>query len=158
MPAALSGFSPNAAAVSRTASDHRPVVLDLILPAALGCNTAGTDLGFAKLGSNGRFPRFTACGSLARGSTGTLRVTDFPPNTPVFAGLSAGRDLLVAYGATIVPQAPALIGPFLADASGAFVLTIPGGGAPLYMQWAGLDPQASFGLGFSNALRLEFTP
>lgn len=158
MPTALNGFSPNAAAVSRTASDHRPVVLDLMLPAALGCNTAGTDLGFAKLGSNGRFPRFAACGSLARGGTATLRITDFPAGTPVFAGLSGGRDLLIAYGATIVPQAPALIGPFVADATGAFTLSIPGGGAQLYMQWAGLDPAASFGLGFSNALRLEFTP
>ncbi|MCY2958070.1 MAG: hypothetical protein NT107_13685 [Planctomycetota bacterium] len=158
MPTSLLGFAPGAALASGTCSDHLPVILDFILPAPIACNAAGTDLGFAKLASNNRYPRFGACGSLANGGHGALQLADCPPNSFVFAGLSGSRSILNLYGATIVPAAPALIGPFLLDANGTFSLPVPGGGAALYMQWALLDPAASFGLGFSNALRLNFTP
>ena len=159
MPPELVAFPPSGARVSSVASDHRPVIADYVLPGALLCNTAATDLGFAKLGGNQRFPRFAVCGSLAGGSTAGATLTSCPANALAFAGLSASMGLLVAYGATILVDQPMIVGPWVADGNGNVLLPLPGGGpGPLYMQWVLLDPGASFGLGFSNALRLDIRP
>jgi len=160
MPPQLNGFLPAETQASAVCSDHRPVIADLILPAALACSTAfSTDLGFAKLGGNQRFPRFSLCGSLASGQTGVLTLDDAPPNGLVAAGLSGARTLLTGWGGTILLDQPVLLGPFLADANGHVAVSVPGGGGSrLYMQWVLLDPAASFGLGFSNAQQLNFGP
>ncbi|MCB9876616.1 MAG: hypothetical protein H6835_03350 [Planctomycetes bacterium] len=142
------------------ASDHRPVIVDLVLPAALGCNDAAEDFGFAKLGSNGRFPRFAACGSLQSGGSATLTLSDCPPNAPVYALLGIWPTTWNSFGGVLVPQDPLAIGPFATDASGALSIPFAGGGGPfwIYAQWAIADPGVSFGLSFSNALRIDFLP
>jgi endonuclease/exonuclease/phosphatase family metal-dependent hydrolase len=159
MPTQINGFTPSASRASGAASDHRPVIGDYILPGPVGCNTAAVDMGFAKLGGNQRFPRFGACGSLAGGSSAALTLTSCPPRALAFAGLSGTPGPMLAFGATIVLDQPLVIGPWMTDPNGNLLVPVPGGGAvPLYMQWVMLDAGATFGLGFSNALRLLFHP
>lgn len=159
MPPELAGYaSPSGS--SATASDHLPVIADFIFPGILGCNTAGQDLGFAKLGGNGRFPRFSACGGLATGQQATLQLLECSPNALAYAGLGATTTMLNVAGGTILPAPLTVVGPFLTDATGALSLTIPGGGGPTsaVIQWGIVDAGANSGISFSNGLRLQFLP
>lgn len=156
MPAALGSF----ATATAVASDHRPVIVDYILPGALGCNSGAADFGFAKLGSNDRYPRFSACGPLSSGNVATLTLRDCPPNVFVFPMLSIAPTTWNVYGATIVPAAPVVLSPVPVDASGALSFPLGGGGGPfwIFVQWGVLDPGASYGFTVSNTLQLLFQP
>jgi len=159
VPAELSGY-PTVASASATASDHLPLTVDFILPLALPCNSAGHDQGFAKVGGNGRFPRFSACGSLAGGQSAVLTLGSAAPLQPALLVISPAQGMLNVLGGTVVPVPPILAGPLTTDASGGLALTVPGGGATISMwaQWLIVDPAVSFGTSFSNALRLDFRP
>jgi hypothetical protein len=160
VPVELLGFPGGAAGVSATASDHRPVVVDLVLPSPLTCNTAASDLGYPKSGANLIFPRFSACGSLASSGSADLTLSEVPPAATIYVLGSPAEGLEVFLGATIVPEAYSLIGPFTASAAGTFTAVVPGGGGPyaIFLQWAILDAGAAFGFSMSNALRLSFLP
>jgi len=161
VPAELAGFSGGTGGVSNAASDHRPVVADFVLLPALGCNTAGTNLGYAKIGGAGKFPRFTACGSLATGGTATLNLVDARPNSLAYLALGFNSGIQLALGGTLVPLAPQFLGPYATDANGALAVPgIPGGGGPfsVVVQWGIIDLFATQSTSFSNALRLNFLP
>ncbi len=159
LPPELVGY-PTPSTAGSTASDHHPVVADFILPGPLGCNTAAVDLGFGKLGTGGVFPRFTVCGLLASGNTGTLALVSAPPNATFFCGISFTQSFGILFGGTVLPNPTTLIGPFATNAAGGFTTPVTGGGGPfsLYAQCAILDPGATSGVGFSNALRINFLP
>ncbi|MEZ5967357.1 MAG: endonuclease/exonuclease/phosphatase family protein [Planctomycetota bacterium] len=152
-PPQLGNFA-NATAV---ASDHRPVIADCILPAPLACNSAGVDLGFAKLGGNDKFPRLAACGTLSSGHSATLTLSDCPPFATVFALVGTAATMWNTFGATVIPVPLAVLSPFSCDGAGTVSLPLAGGGGPfsIYVQWGILDPGATEGLGVSNALRLD---
>jgi endonuclease/exonuclease/phosphatase family metal-dependent hydrolase len=160
-PPEIAGFPGGTAGLSLLASDHRAVIADFILMPSLTCNSAATDKGFAKLGSSGTYPTFAACGSLATGGTATFTIQGAPASTLAYPILSATSGLLNGLGGTIVPVPPAIPGPLLTDPSGQLVIgPVAGGGGPftLFVQWAILDPGASHGVSFTNALQLDWLP
>jgi hypothetical protein len=159
MPPAVSGFPGGAPATSNAASDHYPVMSDLLLMPPLGCNNA-LDLGFAKLGGNQKFPRATSCGLLFTGSTATLGLADAAPSSSAFALYSFQKSMLLVLGGTILPANFLLVGPLPTDATGSLALTLPGGGGPfnVFLQWGIVDLAASQGVSFSNALQVPFLP
>jgi hypothetical protein len=161
VPAELVGYTGGTAGASSTASDHKPVVADFVLLPALGCNTAGTSLGYAKIGGAGKFPRFTACGSLATGGTTTLSLVDARPNSIAYLALGLNSGIQLALGGTLVPLGAQFLGPYATDASGAITIPgIAGGGGPfsVVLQWGIVDLFATQSASFSNALRLNFLP
>jgi hypothetical protein len=161
VPAELVGFTGGVATASNTASDHRPVIADFVLLPTLGCNSAGTNLGYAKLGSNGKFPRLACCGSLASGGSALLDLVDARVNALAYLALGFNSGVQLALGGTLVPLAPQFLGPYLSDATGAIAVPgLPGGGGPfaVVVQWGIIDPLASQGVAYSNALRLNFLP
>ena len=151
-PATLTGWSGALNTMSTTASDHRPVIVDLILPRPLPCNTAAIDLGMAKLGGNMLFPRFSACGSTAVGAPVTLSLTSAAPNAIIYVGLGTSSAYLPLAGGTILPAPLSVGGPFFTDATGSFTLPIANPAGSLIAQWAIIDPGATFSLAFSNGL------
>lgn len=160
MPPQLVGFTGGGSSASFVASDHYPVVGDFVLPAPLGCNSAADDLGYAGLGSNGKYPRATVCGSLATGGTALLTIADAAPNAQVYIGWSFSQGLQLALDGTLVPNAPGVFGPFPTDANGSLSIPLAGGlGAfSIYVQWGVVDPGVASGIVFSNALRVLFQP
>ncbi|MSR75350.1 MAG: hypothetical protein EXS14_07765 [Planctomycetes bacterium] len=152
IPPALIGYPGTISSMSNTASDHRPVIMDLILPRPLACNTAALDLGFAKLGGNLLFPRFAACGSTAVGAPVTLALTDAAPAALIYVGIGSSSGFLNIAGGTVLPTPLSVLGPFLTDAIGAFSITIPNAAGSAVVQWAIVDPGATFSLAFSNGL------
>lgn len=160
MPAEITGFTGGAASATSKASDHKPVIADFALMAPLGCNSAGIDLGKAKAGTGVRFPRFAACGSLGAGGSATLTLDDAFPFALAYLAYGFGQTNTLALGGTLVPLNANFVGPFATDVGGSTALVIPGGlGAfALYAQWGVVDPGASFGAAFSNALKLQFAP
>jgi endonuclease/exonuclease/phosphatase family metal-dependent hydrolase len=151
-PSTLMGWPGAMNTMSTTASDHRPVIVDLILPRPLPCNTAAVDLGFAKLGGNMLFPRFAACGGTAAGAAVNLSLSDAAATAVLYVGLGSSAAYLPIAGGTIIPAPLTVAGPFFTDPTGAFALSIANPAGTLVAQWAIVDPGASFGLSFSNAL------
>jgi endonuclease/exonuclease/phosphatase family metal-dependent hydrolase len=160
MPAALVGWGPNLSIITTTASDHRPVIVDLALPAPLGCNSAGSDRGFATLSGAAKFPRFSVCGNAATGGTVTSLLSSAPASQTAWLGISGSSGWMLLGAATIVPTAPSILGPFSTDAGGALSLSFPGGGGPLvaFGQWAIADPAVPLGISFSNAEAVTLLP
>ncbi|TAJ24005.1 MAG: hypothetical protein EPO68_02155 [Planctomycetota bacterium] len=161
VPAELAGYTGGTAGATATASDHKPVVADFVLLPALGCNTAGTNLGYAKIGGAGKFPRFSACGSLATGGSATLSLVDARPSSIAYLALGLNPGLQLALGGTLVPLNAQFLGPYATDANGAVTIPgIAGGGGPfsVVVQWGILDLFATQSTSFSNALRLNFLP
>lgn len=93
------------------------------------------------------------------GPTIDFLVEGAPPGT---AGWILGSfDLLpvAAFGGTIIAPAPFLVLPFVADAQGTYgIRGLPGGLGPfvLFGQGVYLDAATPFGVGITNALRIEF--
>ncbi len=160
MPPQLVGFGASLQTVTGTASDHRVLVADFILPLNLGCNTAATDLGFGKAGSNGIIPRLHACGGLASGQSATLTLDFALANAQVYLGASTAASPISALAGTVVPNPLSIFGPFPATPGGQIAFPISGGGGPFsgYVQYALIDASASFGVSFSNGLRLDVLP
>ena len=160
MPPQVLGFGLGAAQASAAASDHFPVIGDFVLPAPIGCNSAGQDLGFASLGSNGRFPRTAICGALAAGQSATLSLFDVPANAMAYLGFAFGRGITLVFDGTLVPLGPEVLGPVQADGNGRIDIPIGGGlGAfAVYAQWGVVDAGLPSGIVLSNALRIDFLP
>ena len=159
MPSQLAGFTGGGVTASTVASDHLPVIGDFRLPAALGCNDAATDLGFASIGGNGTFPRYHVCGGLATGQSGTFTLSSVPAAAQCYLGVSLSQGIQLVFGGTLVPSAAEPIGPFVADVTGVVRFAYPGGlPFELVTQWAVVDAAAPAGVSLSNALRLHFLP
>ncbi len=161
MPPEIVGFSPSASQASSFASDHRCVVADFILVPPIGCNTAGIDEGFAKLGGNSKYPTFAACGSLGTGGTATVTLTNAAPTAAAFAFVSLQAGWTITLGGTLVPQNASILGPFFTDATGGLAIPgVPGGGGPavVHVQWLIHDTLASQGWSLSNAVGLSILP
>ncbi|MAE77592.1 MAG: glucose dehydrogenase [Planctomycetes bacterium] len=116
------------------------------------------DLGFGKIGGNGLVPRFDACGLLTSGNTAELRLARAPTATLAILVASSQRNPTNIFGGMLLPVPMQLLINFVTDSSGTVRFTVPGGGGKLsiYTQYVILDPKASFGFGFSNALRVDF--
>jgi len=144
---------------SGLASDHRPVVIDLKLPAA-PCNGA-TDLGFAGPPRGAPTPRFSACGTLAPGRGAVFRLRHAAPRAAAWLMASLHRADLPFAGGVLVPLPELLAGPYATDAAGALALLAgPGNGrsGTLYAQWVVLDPGTGAGKSLSNALAVDWPP
>jgi hypothetical protein len=104
-------------------------------------------------------PRYSVCGGLAGGQTGTFTLTKAPANTAAYLGVSLTQGIQLIFGGTLVPSGAEPIGPFFTDASGQAQFTYPGGlPFSLVTQWAIVDAGAASGVSLSNALRLNFLP
>jgi len=120
-----------------------------------------SNLGFAKTNNNGVTPALDACGLLDSGNSADLRLRNAPPNalTLTFASLSASQQ--PTSGGTLLPNlGSSVIVTLNTDANGEWSIPVPGGSGPLtaIVQNLQADPNASFGVGFSNAIRLIFQP
>ena len=62
------------------------------------------------------------------------------------------------FGGTVVPFPPLVVFHFLTDKDGTVKFVVPGGGGPtsLFAQYLIFDPNATFGIGLSNAIRIDF--
>jgi len=160
MPVQITGFSPTAQSTTSTGSDHRVVVADFILPMAHACNTAGVDVGFGKAASSGTFPRLSACGGLASGQSANLALNAAAGATQVWLGASTAASPVSIFDGTVVPNPLTIFGPFPTPTSGILSFPITGGGGPFtgYVQYAIADAGATFGVCFSNGLRLDMLP
>ena len=122
----------------------------------------GADLGNGKVGSNGLIPNWYACGLLTTGFSAEMHLQDAPANKIAILFVSATSGSTPFMGGTLVPGLPVLFTlSFVTDGDGKLFLgAAPGGGGPFsaYTQWAIADPGATFGVGMSNALRLDFGP
>ncbi len=117
-----------------------------------------TDLGFGGPGT----ARLEICGdALTAGGTAEAALIDAPPNS--IAVLAAGTTFNPSpwRGGLLVPTPATLVLATSTDASGRVRLTgIPGGNGPFsaYAQYAYLDLSQPLGVGFSNAVRIDFLP
>ncbi len=116
------------------------------------------DLGFGGPGSS----VLSVCGGdLSTGTTAELFVKQARPNSAgfLFAGFQETHTHLL--GGTLIPFPFALQVAMTTDAEGqAHVPAVPGGNGPvsLYVQFLYADPSQFLGVGFSNAVRLDFLP
>jgi glucose/arabinose dehydrogenase len=135
--------------------NHVPGEVYEIVPAA---PPAAVDLGFGKTGGNGEVPRYELCGMLGAGENAQVVLRRAPPATTASWLLSEVYAPVALPFGTLVPGDPVYAFPFTTDGHGRVQLTIPGGLGPvsLFSQWVLLDPGASAGLGFSNALRIDW--
>ncbi|MCB9898844.1 MAG: hypothetical protein H6825_12640 [Planctomycetes bacterium] len=148
--------------VTSSASDHRPVILDLIVPLVGGpCNTAATDLGNGKAGTGGLVPLFTVCGELSTGNTADFKLEDARPLSNAYLVLSFVAGFLPFQGGVLVPLPDVILGPVPTDGNGEILLPgVTGGGGPIdvYMQWVVLDPGAYLGKAMSNGEQVHYLP
>jgi hypothetical protein len=116
------------------------------------------DLGFGKVGSNGRAPVFDACGVLNTGNTATLRLRFAPPNAVAVACYSLSSNPTLVLRGTFVPLPIIASEAFTTDAAGRVNYVVRGGSGPVavYGQFLVDDPGLSELVGISNALRMEF--
>jgi glucose/arabinose dehydrogenase len=135
--------------------NHLPGELYKIVAAA---PPVAADLGFGKVGGNGEVPLNEVCGRLDAGESAQVILRRAPAATTAAWFLSATSAPIAFPFGTLVPGAPQVSVPFLTDATGRLQLEIPGGfpNVSLYTQWVILDAGASAGMGFSNALRIDW--
>jgi len=119
----------------------------------------GVELGFATAGQQGLVPELRACGSLASGSQGMLRLVNARPNHLGAAFVSTMQVNNAIWGGTLVPGSGTILR-FTTDAEGKALLSFPGGGGPgtVYAQVLVRDGAAPGSVGFSNALALPLLP
>ena len=135
--------------------NHLPGELYKIVPAV---PAIAVDLGFGKVGGNGEVPRNELCGLLDPGESAQVILRLAPAATTAAWFLSTTSNPIAFPFGTLVPGAPQVSVPFVTDAHGRLQLELPGGFAhvSLYTQWVMLDAGASAGLGFSNAVRIDW--
>lgn len=158
-PPELAGYTTSYTLATSSASDHRAVFADFILPAA-ECNDA-LDLGQGKAGTGGLVPRFTVCGTLGTGQTADFLLEDAKPLAGAAAVIGFSQINAPYAGGVLVPAPDVLLFGFAADASGTISLPgVPGGGGPfdVWMQWVVFDAGATSGKAFSNGLRISWLP
>jgi len=115
------------------------------------------DLGYGKVGGNGKVPQFDACGLLHTGSSAEFELYAAPANSQSLLMIALASNPVPLFGGTLVTL-PNFVGAVLPTGSdGTVKFTAPGGSGPqsLYAQFLILDPAASFGIGISNALRID---
>ncbi len=115
------------------------------------------DLGFSGPGPS----KLSACGGdLSSGTSANLTLWGGPEAGTVFllAGISATPTPYK--GGTLVPLPLLLLTNVSTGPTGTLVLLIPGGGGPasLFVQGVLMDASLPGGVGFSNAVRLDFLP
>lgn len=152
-PRALFG-ADNVAGLGALASDHRPVIADLVLPSA-ACNDA-FDLGYGMAAANGAVPIFTACKQRV-GGPGTWLLRHAPPGARavLVAGASVGSQ--TAFGGTLVPFPPRVFPGLEVNVDGTLELRAPQGEhsfSGMVLQWLLVDPRRNEVLAFSNALQI----
>ncbi len=124
--------------------------------------SASVDIGFGKTNDIGVEPVLYACGLLDSAHTAELRLRHAPANavTLTFASLNAVQQ--PTSGGTLLPDInTSLVFALNTDADGGWTIpAVPGGGGPLtvIVQNLQADPNATFNVGFSNAIRLVFQP
>jgi hypothetical protein len=135
--------------------DH---TLGTVYRIAAAAPPAVTDLGYGKVGGDGRTPRFDACGLLDSGNEARFTLDRAPANVISVLVVSTKSTPTQLLGGTFAPFPPEATIAFMTDAQGRVSFTIPGGGGPTtaYAQYAIYDPKATFGVGISNALRVDF--
>lgn len=119
------------------------------------------DLGFGKDGTGGLVPVLDICGFLNTGDTALMRLRDAFPNSNSLLVASFTQGQLPIFGGFLIPGLPTnLLFFFPTDNEGKIILAIQGGGGPLdvYFQYIILDPGASAGKSFSNAIKAMFQP
>ena len=96
-------------------------------------------------------------GLLTSGSRAEFYLTDAPSSALSLLMISLRSNPTGMFGGTIatLPIHESVL--FTVDANGKVTFPVPGGGGPfsMYGQFLVLDPKASFGLGISNALRVD---
>lgn len=114
------------------------------------------DLGHGKAGTKG-IPRFDACGLLYRGNRATFSLTSAAPQSVAVLVVSTTNMPVSIFGGTLVPWPPLPVIAFPTDAVGKAGFEIPGSSpGRAYAQFLVLDPSASQGWAFSNALEVTF--
>jgi glucose/arabinose dehydrogenase len=118
------------------------------------------DLGFGRVGSNGRTPTFDACGILNTGNSAEFRLRFAPPNTIAVLCLSTFNNPTPLLGGILVPVPIELAAVLVCDANGSLSFNTFGGGGPatIYGQFLVVDLGLPEGVGFSNALKIDFLP
>ncbi len=119
------------------------------------------DLGYAKAGTGGVEPNLDICGLMGSGGTAALRLRDAVPNASALLVVSLIMDPQPYYGGILVPGLPPLLSALVTiDPDGRFSRTFNGGGGPLdlYAQFGILDPGATQGVAFSNAIKATLQP
>lgn len=119
------------------------------------------DLGFSKPNGQGVAPSLTVCGLLDTGNFAEVRLRDGPSNrlTLIFASLT--QNPVPTSGGTLVPDfASSLVLSVFTNGRGEWTLVAPGGGGVFdaYVQVLADDPTATFGVSFSNAIKMTFQP
>ncbi len=121
----------------------------------------GADLGNGKVGGNGLVPTLDVCGLLNGGNSADVSLTDAPATTLTLLFASLNQNPVNTLGGTIIPDLNGVAQfSIFTGAGGSWVLTVPGGFGTfsVYVQAIIDDPAASFGVGISNAWRLDFLP
>ncbi len=149
--------------LSSIAADHRPVIVDFIVP--LGstgdpCAASAVDLGFALMASNGLEPLFEVCGELVPGDTADFLLTDAPILENAFPVLSFASAPTPFKGGTLVPIPPTVLDPLFTGFTGSVTVpNVDGGLGPvtIIMQWVISDAGLPKGFAFSNALQITWS-
>jgi hypothetical protein len=100
-------------------------------------------------------------GDLSSGTTADLWLQGAAPGQVAFLAVGPTFTPTPVFGGTFVPLPPVVVVPLVTDASGAIGLpNLTGGGGPVstYVQYLVLDAAQPQGIGFSNALRVDFLP
>jgi len=126
------------------------------------CPDPAIEIGYPKVGGNGLYPYFHACGELGSGQHAALILRHAPPNTPVWLTLSitANTSYLPVIDGTLVSFPWNLLILLSTDSNGEVSIFAGGGAGPfdVYMQWLMMDSGATKGIGLSNAKRVFFQP
>ena len=125
---------------------------------AVASRVCQTDVGFGGPGPSA----LSVCGNpLSTGGQADAHLFGAPPSTQafLFAGLNFNPTPLL--GGQLVPTPPSLVLTLTTDSEGQVLLPgITGGGGPatVYAQYLYLDGNLPFGVGFSNAVAIDFLP
>ena len=154
-PPEMATFPVNPGLASSLASDHRPVIVDLILPLDIG---PWEDLGGGTTGINGD-PTITGTGTLVGGTPAEIDLVNAPASALMLSWIALTSAPVNAFGGTIhaTPFNSQLF--WFADPSGELNLptTWPMGippGTNAWFQFLIEDVSVPFGVTLSNALKI----
>ena len=132
--------------------------IDIFLVEQVLCSICQPDIGFAGPGT----AALSVCGGdLSSGTTADITLSGAPPSIITFAVASFNLNPFPVGTGTLIDPFPALLLQIPTDSSGGWVLPgLPGGAGPLtlYAQVAYLDAGLPGGIGFSNAVQIDFLP
>ncbi len=152
----VSGFGEDA--------DGELYILDLggeVFRVVANAPAPATDLGFGKVGGNGRVPQMSACGLLDQGHASVVRVREAPPLCGALVIGSTTSNPTPMLMGTLVPSLASFVSRFVTTGGdGSIAIDVLGGMGPIdvYTQCLLDDPGATAGVGFSNALAIHFLP